>query len=238
LGYRVQGVLVTARPDSAGLTALERAYGYRLHELVGGGLWLIDLGIPEPKAGDRALIRAARPLAPGYVDALRVLGSDEEKFEQLAWLTASAVAARQLRQPVLGFVSDDDLLDFATVATADGAVVIGDRLGQYLLRWEPGGLTIQPFCKDGTDDEPPVPPEELSLIPSVTLLANEKLAGAGYPLHGNVVAEMPGFAPAAAALGIGTWNFGPLGSLRLVEAKGLDHGPWDRAAGVAPSRSR
>ena len=239
MGYRVQGVLVRARPDSAGLTALERAYGYRLHEVVGGGgLWLIDLGIPEPKPGDRAIIRGARSLAPGYVDALRVLGGDEEKFEQLPWLTASAVAARQLRQPVLGFVSDDDLLDFAAVVTADGVAVIGDRLGQYLLRWEAGSLTIQPFCKDGTDDEPPIPPEELSLIPSVTLLPNEKLAKAGYPLHGNVIAEMPGFAPGAAALGIGTWSFGPVGSLRLVEAKGLDHGPWDRAAGVAPSRGR
>lgn len=238
MGYRVQGVLVRAKPDKAGLAALERAYGYRLYELAGRGLWLIDLGIPEPKPGDRAMIRAARPLAPGYVDALRVLGSDEETFEQVAWLAGSAAAAKQLRQPVMGFLSDDAALDFATIVTPDGVGVIGDKLGQYLLRWEGGNLAIQPFCNEGTDDEPPIPPEELSLIPAVTLLGTGKLTRAGYPLHGNVVAEMRGFADDAGGLGIGTRNFGQVGSLKLLEAKGLDHGPWDRAAGEARPDSR
>jgi hypothetical protein len=236
LGYRIQGLLVRARPDGAGLIALERAYGYRLFELVGAGLWLIDLGIPEPKPGDRAVIRAARPLAPGYVDALRVLGNDEETLEQLAWLAAAAAAARQLREPVLGFVSDDEQLDFAAIVKPDGVEVIGDKLGQYLLRWEGGALVIQPFNSDGAGDEPPTTPEELSLIPSVTLLANEKLAKGGYPLHGNVTAEMHSFAAGADALGIGTWNFGAIGSLQLIEAGGLDHSLWDRAAGAPDSR--
>jgi hypothetical protein len=233
LGYRVQGVMVRARPDAAGLTVLERAYGYRLFELADRGLWLIDLGVPEPKAGDRAIIRAARPLASGYVDALRVLGSDEETFEQLAWLAASAIAAKQFRQPVLGFVSDDAVLDFAVIATPDGVGVIGDKLGQYLLRWESGALAIQPFTSGGDRQEPPIAPEELALIPAVTLLATETLGSGGYPLHGNVMAEMNGFADGAVDLGIGTWNIGQVGSLRLVEAKGLDHSLWDRAAGAA-----
>jgi hypothetical protein len=237
LGYRVQGVLVRSRPESAGLTALERAYGYRLFELVGRGLWLLDFGVAEPKPGDRAVIRAARPLAPAYVDALRVLGQDEEAFEQLAWLTVAAVAARQLRQPVLGFLSDDELLDFATVVTPEGVGVIGDKLGNYLLRWDGTTLVIQPFCKDGKDDEPPVPPEELSMIPAVQLLPNETLAK-GYPLHGNVLAEVSGFAEGASSLALGTWTFGPIGSLKLIEAKGLDHSLWDRAAGEARARSR
>jgi hypothetical protein len=233
LGYRVQGVMVRARPDAAGLTVLERAYGYRLFELADRGLWLIDLGVPEPKAGDRAIIRAARPLASGYVDALRVLGSDEETFEQLAWLAASAIAAKQFRQPVLGFVSDDAVLDFAVIATPDGVGVIGDKLGQYLLRWESGALAIQPFTSGGDRQEPPITPEELALIPAVTLLATETLGSGGYPLHGNVMAEMNGFADGAVDLGIGTWNIGQVDSLRLVEAKGLDHSLWDRAAGAA-----
>lgn len=238
MGYRIQGVLVRTNPDRAALTALERAYGYRLFELVGRGLWLLDFAIAEPKPDDRATIRAARPLAPAYVDALRVLGREDETFEQLAWLTAAAVAAKQLRQPVLGFLSDDDLLDFAAVATQEGVSVIGDKLGQYLLRWEGGTLAIQPFHKDGTEDEPPVPPEELSLIPAVKLFPNETLASSGYPLHGNVSAEIPGFAEGASSLNIGTWTYGPMGSLRLVEAKGLDHSLWDRAAGEAHARSR
>jgi hypothetical protein len=238
VGYRIQGLLVRVRPDSAGLTALERAFGYRLFELVGRGLWLIDLGIPEPVPGDRAIIRAARPLAPGYVDALRVLGNDEETLEQLAWLAASAAAARQLRQPVLGFLSDDEQLDFAAVVEPEGVEVIGDKIGQYLLRWEDDTLAIQPFCNEGTDDEPPTPPEELSLIPAVTLLANETLPEGGYPLHGNVAAEMSSFAEGASVLGIGTWNFGAVGSLTLVEAGGLGHSLWDRAAGESDARGR
>jgi len=233
LGYRVEGLLVRATPETAGLTALERAYGYRLFELVGRSLWLLDLSIPEPNPGDRAITRAARPLAPAYVDALRVLGGDEEKFEQLAWLTAAATASRQLRQPVLGFVSDDDSLDFAAVVSPEGVRVIGDKLGQYLLRWENATLVIQPFCKKGTDQEPPVPPEELSLIPAVELLPNEELASDAYPLHGNVMAEIHSFAEGAAALAIGTRSFGPAGSLTLIEAKGLDHSLWDRAAGIS-----
>jgi hypothetical protein len=236
LGYRVQGVLLRAMPDAAGLTALERAYGYRLFELAGRELWLLDLGVPEPKSGDRAVIRAARMLAPGYVDALRVLGSEEETFEQLGWLVATAAAARQMRQPVLGFVSDDTLLDFAAVITAEGVGVIGDKLGQYLLRWEAGALAIQPFTNGGNHHEPPIAPEELALIPAVTLLDTEMLGSGGYPLHGNVAAEMRGFADGAAGLGVGTYNVGPVGSLRLVEAKGLDHSLWDRAAAAARSR--
>jgi hypothetical protein len=238
VGYRVQGLLVKARPDAAGLSALEGAYGYRLFELSGRGLWLIDLGIPEPQPGDRAMIRAARPLAPGYVDALRVLGDDDVTLEQLAWLAAAGAASRQLRQPVLGFLSDDAQLDFAALVKPEGAEVIGDKLGQYLLRWEGGSLAIQPFCSDGNGQECPTPPEELSLIPSVTLLANEKLAPGGYPLHGNVMAEIHSFAEGAAGLGIGTWNFGPVGSLKMIAAAGLDHSLWDRAAGESGTRGR
>ncbi|MFI5259637.1 MAG: hypothetical protein ACHQ01_08530 [Candidatus Limnocylindrales bacterium] len=231
MGYRVQGVLFRTAPLPAALAALEHAYGYRLFELPGHGLWLVDLGVPVPKPGDRALIRTARPLAPSYVDALRVLSGDEEPFEQLAWLTASAVAARALAQPVLGFVSDDQVLDFAAVATPDGLHVIGDKLGQYLLRWEGGALAIQPFYSDGSAEEPPIPPEELSLIPAVTLLDTEELASGGYPLHGNVVAEMQGFADGAPGLGIGTVTGGQVGAVRLVEARGLDQSPWDLGAG-------
>lgn len=233
MGYRVQGLLVRDRPDAAGLTVLDHAYGYRLFEVKGRGLWLIDLGVPEPKALDRAIIRAARMLAPSYVDALRVLGNDTETLEQLSWLDASAAAAKHLRQPVLGFVSDDEALDFATVVTPDGVGVIGDRIGQYLLRWEGGTLTIQPFCKAGTADEPPVPPEELSLIKAVTLLGNETLTSGGYPLHGNVMAEMHGFADGASGLGIGTWSYGQAGSLSMVEAGALANSLWDRAARAA-----
>jgi len=231
VGRRIQGVLVRVRPDRAGLTALERAYGYRLYEVRGAGLWLLDLGIPEPSPGDRAVTRAARPLAPGYVDALRVLDSDEGTLEQLAWLTASTFVARQLRQPVLGFLSDDERFDFVTVVRPDGIEVIGDKLGQYLLRWEGGMLAIQPFSGDDPGGEPPTPPEELALIPSVTLLATETLAKGGYPLHGNVAAELTGFAAAAGQLGIGTKDFGPPGSLRFLEAAGLNSGLWDRATG-------
>jgi len=129
-------------------------------------------------------------------------------------------------------------LDFVAIVKPEGVEVIGDKLGQYLLRWEGGTLAIQPFHKDGTEDEPPVPPEELSLIPAVKLFPNETLASSGYPLHGNVSAEIPGFAEGASSLNIGTWTYGPMGSLRLVEAKGLDHSLWDRAAGEAHARSR
>ncbi len=231
MGYRVQGVLFRAAPDQTGLGTLERAYGYRLFELPGCGLWLLDLGVPRPKPGDRALIRAARPLAATYVDALRVLGADDDAFEQIAWLAASALAAEELRQPVLGFVSDDETLDFAAVARPDGIEVIGDRLGQYLLRWENGALAIQPFYSDGTAWEPPMPPEELSLIQAATLLDTEELASGGYPLHGNVVAEIQGFAGGAAELGIGTVTGGQVGAVRLLEARGLDASPWDLGTG-------
>jgi hypothetical protein len=219
-------------PDMAGLTALGRAYGYRLYEAAAAGLWLLDLAVPVPAPGERAAIRTARALAPGYVDALRVIDGDESPLEQIAWLTASAVVARQLRQPVLGFLSDDDRLDFAAIVTPEGVQSIGDRLGRYLFRWEGGALTIQPFADRGSDRYELAAPEELSLIPSVTLLTVETLGDDGYPLHGNVAAEMTEFAQAADTLGIGTKRIGRSGTLALIEASGLEGGVWDAAAGL------
>ncbi len=237
MGYQIQGVLLRAKPDAAGLAALEKAYDYKLFELTGRGLWLLDLGVPEPAPGDLKAVKAARPLASSYVDALRVIGCDEEPLEQLAWLTAGAAAARHLGQPVLVFLSDDEEHDFVAVVSPAGVSVIGDRLCGYLLRWDGGALVIQPFLSGTTGQEPPTPPDELALIPKASLLPTETLAGDGYPLHGNVVAEMSGFADGDVPLGIGTLSHGPQGSLTLIETKGLGHSGWDRAAGAAP-RSR
>jgi len=234
VGYQIQGVLLRSKPDPAGLAALEKAYGYKLFELIGRGLWLLDLGVPEPPPGDIPTIKAARPLASSYVDALRVIGCDEEPLDQLAWLTAGAAAARQLRQPVLVFLSDDDSYDFVSVIAPEGVAVIGDRLCSYLLRWEAGALMIQPFVGAGSEQEPHTPPDELALIPKASLLPVETLTAGGYPLHGNVLAEIAGFAEGAVPLGIGTWNHGPQGSLHLIEARGMEHSGWDRASGPAP----
>ncbi len=232
MAFRIQGVLVRATPDRAGLTALGRAYGYRLYEATAAGLWLLDLAVPVPVPGERAAIRTARTLAPGYVDALRVIDGDESPLEQIAWLTASAVVARQLRQSVMGFLSDDDRLDFAVIVTPDGVQSIGDRLERYLFRWEGGALTIQPFADRAMGRDESAVPEELSLIPSVTLLPVETLGAEGYPLHGNVAAEMPEFAQAAHTLGIGTKRVGRSGTLALIEASGLESSVWDAAAGL------
>lgn len=234
MGCQIQGMLLRAKPDAAGLAAVEKAYGYKLFELTGHALWLLDLGVPEPALGDLKTVKAARPLASSYVDALRVIGCDEEPLAQLAWLTAGAAAARHLRQPVLVFLSDDQEHDFAAVVTPEGVGVIGDKLRGYLLRWEGGALVMQPFVSDGTGQELPTPPDELALIPKASLLPTETLAAGGYPLHGNVLAEICGFAEGDTPLGIGTCSHGPQGSLQLIEAKGLSDSGWDRAAGAAP----
>ncbi len=233
MGHRIQGVLLRSKPDAAGLAALERGYGYKLFELTGQQLWLLDLGVPEPAPGDLPSIRAARLLAPNYVDALRVIGWDEEPLPQLSWLIAAAAASRQLRQPVLAFLSDDEVHDFVAIAAPGGVTIIGDKLRGYLLRWEGGALVVQPFVSYETGQEPPMPPDELALIPKASLLPTEKLAVGGYPLHGNVLAEISGFAQGAALLGIGTRSQSQRGSLQLIEAKGLGHSVWDRAAGAA-----
>ena len=234
MGYRIQGALLRAKPDAAGLAAIEKAYGYKLFELTGRGLWLLDLDVTEPALGDLKKVKAARPLASSYVDALRVIGCDEEPLEQLAWLTAAAAAARPLRQPVLVFLSDDEDLDFVAAVTPDGVSVIGDKLRGYLLRWEGGALVIQPFVSGGIGQEPPTLPDELALIPKASLLPIETLAAGGYPLHGNVLAEICGFIEGDIPLGIGTRSHGPSGSLQLIEAKGLSNSGWDRAAGATP----
>ena len=233
MGYQIQGVLLRVQPETAGLAVLEKAYGYKLFELTDRGLWLLDLGVPVPAPGDLKTVKAARPLASGYVDALRVIGCDEEALEQLAWLTAGAAAARHLHQDVLVFLSDDEAHDFVAVVTPEGVSVIGDRLCSYLLRWEGGVLVIQPFVSDGTGQEPPTPPDELALIPKASLLPTETLTAEGYPLHGNVLAEICAFTEDDVPLGIGTWDYGPEGSLKLIEAKGLSNSGWDRAAGAA-----
>jgi len=235
VGYRIQGVLLKQKPDEAALPEVGHGAGYKLFELVGRQLWLLDLNLPALKPGDRAAIRAARPLAPSYVDALRVLGSDDQPFEQAPWLTATAGVAKLLGQPAFGFLSDDERLDFAAIATPEGVSVIGDTLEPYLIRWEAGALVIQPYCKSDPDAETPCAPEELSLIPAATVLETERLTD-GYPLHGNVVAEIGGFAPGVEVLGIGTWGFGPIGSLRLVGKDRMEQSVWDRATGAHRDR--
>jgi hypothetical protein len=237
VAYRIQGLFLKQEPSEAAVSELERLHDYKLFELVGHRLWLLDLDLPDPKPGDRAAIRAARPLAPSYIDALRVLGSDEQPLEQAPWLIATAGVAKLFGQPALGFVSDDDRLDFAAVANPDGVSVIGDRLESHLLRWEAGTLVIQPYCGHGSDGQMPCAPEELSLIPGTTVLETEQLTD-GYPLHGNVVAEAHSFAPNTEALGIGTWSFGPVGSLRLVAEQRMDGCVWDRATGGPGDQNR
>jgi hypothetical protein len=236
VGYRIQGVLLRQKPDEDALPEAGNGAGYKLFELTGLELWLLDLNLPALKPGDRASIRAARPLAPSYVDVLRVLGSDDQIFEQAPWLTATAGVARLLGQPAFGFLSDDDRLDFAAIATPEGVSVIGDTIEPFLIRWEAGDLVIQPYCKSDPDAEMPRAPEELSLIPSATVLETERLTD-GYPLHGNVVAEIGGFAPGVEVLGIGTLGVGPIGSLRLVGRERMEHSVWDRAVGGHHERS-
>jgi hypothetical protein len=232
LGYRISGLLLRSKPDAAGLSALERAYGYKLFELAAGPLWLLDLGVTEPAPGSLTVVKAARPLASSYVDALRVIGADEEPLEQLVWLAAAEAAAHLFRQPVMAFLSDDETYDFAAVVSTAGVTVIGDRLRSYLLRWEKGTLAIQPFYYGVGGAEPPEPPDELALIPKTSMHPTEKLPTTGYPLHGNVLAELATFAPEASSLGMGTWTVGPLGSLNIIEAKRLGHSCWDRATGA------
>ena len=231
MAHRIQGILLKQRPSEAALPELQRRQGYKLFEMVGQELWLLDLDLLALKPGDRAAIRAARPLAPSYVDALRVLGSEDQPFEQAPWLTATAATAKLLDQTALGFLSDDQGLDFAAIATPEGVSVIGDTIERFLMRWEAGALMIQPYCKNDPDDEMPCAPEELSLIPNVTVLEPERLSG-GYPLHGNVAAEIHGFAPGVETLGIGTKIFGPIGTLSLVTSERMDHSVWDQAAGA------
>src|ERR1035437_3971752 len=51
VGHQIQGVLLRAKPDTAGLAALEKAYGYKLFELTDHALWLLDLGVARAAPG-------------------------------------------------------------------------------------------------------------------------------------------------------------------------------------------
>jgi hypothetical protein len=233
VGHRVQGIVIRSHVDPATLGEIERSYGYRLYGVVPGGLWLLDLGVPAPVAPDPTLVKTARHLAPAYVDAVRLLAPDEIPPEQLAWLIATAAVGDSVGQRVLGFLSDDLGTDFAAIAAPEGVSVVDDHVPPYLLRWEGGSLTVEPYLAPGPGAQPPNPPEELGLIPAASLLPAELLEG-GYPLHGNVMAELSEFAPAAAGAALGLLSpEGPqAGSLRLLEAHGLSHSIWDQAAGA------
>jgi hypothetical protein len=224
VGHRIQGVVLNAQPAAAAVESIAALYPTRVFELAGAGVWLLDLAFqPAP---NRDAIRFARSIAASYVDAVRVLDGDEHELEQLGWLVASTTVARLVDAPVLGFVSDDVHLDFATIARPDGVTAIADHVPPYLIRFEPGQLAIQPYLRSPKDGVPN-PPEELGLIASVSLLPAEPLQG-GYPLHGNVVAEMYEFAPSASGLvGDDAAAAGARKALRLVEARGLDASCWD-----------
>lgn len=224
MGHRIQGVVLSAQPALAAIDSIAALYPTRVFELTGTGVWVLDLAFQS--APNRDAIRFARSIAANYVDAIRVLDADEHELEQLGWLVASTTVARLVGSPVLGFVSDDVHLDFAAIARPDGVAVIADHVPPYLIRFEPGQLAIQPYLRSPGDGVPN-PPEELALIAAVALLPAEPLQG-GYPLHGNVVAEMYEFAPAACGLvGDDQAAAGPRKALRLVDARGLASSCWD-----------
>jgi hypothetical protein len=215
VGHRLQGIVLHARPSASALDSIAALYPCRLFELTGSGIWILDLGVqPQP---DRATTRAARTVASSYVDAIRVLDAEEHDLEQLGWLVASANVARLV---------DDTHLDFAVIARPDGISVIGDHVPPYLIRFDLGQLTIQPYLRTPGAGAPP-PPEELSLIASVSLLPAEPLQG-GYPLHGNVAAEMFEFAAAAGGIaGDDAALAAARKGIRLIEARGLESSCWD-----------
>jgi hypothetical protein len=224
VGHRIQGMVLHARPSASALDSISALYPFRLYELTGSAIWILDLGVQSQP--DRATTRAARTIAANYVDAIRVLDAEEHDLEQLGWLVATANVARLVDTPVLGFVSDDSHLDFAVIARPDGISVIGDHVPPYLVRFDLGQLTIQPYLRS-PDSGPPPEPEELGLIASVSLLPAEPLRG-GYPLHGNVVAEMFEFAAAAGGIaGDDAALAAARRGIRLVEARGLDSSCWD-----------
>lgn len=223
MGHRIQGVIALRQPAAAALDAIAERYAFRMFEMAGAPVWILDLGISGRP--DRATMRTARSLAPSYVDAIRVLDCDEHDLEQLTWLTAASAIAKIISDPVLGFVSDDSVLDFAAIARPEGVAIVGDHIAPYLLRWDAGALTIQPYSRT-SEAGPPRPPEELELIPSVSLLAAEPLPDDVYPLHGNVTAEVYEFAPIAAGV-IGDGMGAGQATLKLVESRGLESSCWD-----------
>jgi hypothetical protein len=223
VGHRIQGVLVRELPSAAALDSIAERYPFRLFEMAGSPIWILDLGVPG--FPERATIRTARSVAPNYVDAVRVLDGEEHDLEQLCWFNAAVAVGKVLRTEVLGFVSDDSRLDFAIIAGPDGVSVIGDHVEPYLVRWDAKVLTIQPYSIGG--GRPPRPPEELGLIPSVTLLPAEPLPDGVYPLHGNVTAEIFEFAPLAAGIIGDAAVASPSAVLKLVAARGLDTSCWD-----------
>jgi hypothetical protein len=223
--------MVRELPAQERLSQLAEAYAYRLFELATRQAWLLDLELTAPPPDSRSAVRAVKALVPGYIDAVRVLAQDDELPEQARWLVATATVAGKLGQPVLGFLSDDNSLDFAATATPAGISTIGDRVDRYLLRWEAGQLQVQPVFGAAPGQTAPIPPAELVWIPGVNLLPIEDLVG-GYPLHGNVVAEMQGFMGSGDMLGIGTREGVPVGDLRLIGQSGMTASMWDRAAGI------
>ena len=237
MGYRVQGILLSSQPDRSRLGGVAKAFGYRLYVVRPRNVWLLDLGVPEPKPTDGGLFRAVRALAPEYVDAVHLLLPADVTAEQLPWLAATAYVAAELNQPVLGFVSDDDTLDFAAVADPSGVTCVADHVESFLMRWDHGALTVQGLLDDDPLAEAPQAPDELRLIPGITIMPTEEVEG--YPLHGNVAVEMQAVAPGVAeVLGLYSWDGAAPGSLALVDQARLDYSIWDFAAGVRVDEPR
>ncbi len=213
------------RPSVSALDAIGQRYPLRLFEMAATPLWIVDLGIVS--CPDRTVVRLARAMVRTYVDAVRVLNADDHDLEQLSWLVAAAEVARVTNEPTLGLVSDDGHFDFATLATPDGITTIGDHVAPYLLRWDDGELTVQPYI-DGDGAAIPRPPEELDLLASVSILPAEPLPGGSYPIHGNVTAEIFEFAPLAAGIIGESAVASPSAALRLLDTRGgLASSCWD-----------
>jgi hypothetical protein len=223
VGRRIQGVVVRAKPNARAHDALRERYAFRLFESPGNAFWILDFAITG--APDRGTVREARAVAQSYVDAVRVLNAEDRELEQLHWVVASIVVARLFNEAVMGFISQDSTLDFAALVNPAGVSAIGDHMAPYLIRWDAGELTIQPYVTSSRADAPQ-PPEELSLLKSVAILPAEPLPDGTYPVHGNVTAEAYGFAPAVAAV-VADIAAGRPSGMRLLDARGVSSSCWD-----------
>lgn len=236
MAHRVQGVLLTSEPSTASLETIGRSLGYRLFYGRKHRIWLLDFGVAQGAPGDEQAIATARTLAPTYVDALRILCGPGAAMPQIHWLNAAGLVARTFKHRTIGFLSDDATHDFAVVVGADGVESIADRVEPYLLRWTPDELWIQPYTTGdmgASSAEPPEPPDAMYGIAGLTVLPAEALPDEGYPLHGNVIADMDEFAPGLPdALGLGSWEPPAPGTIVLARAGTLDASVWDEVAAL------
>jgi len=219
MGYFGNGFVFTSPPSWDALAGvIPPAVSLRAYSHHSAPVWLLDAWVqtkrqhwpftddfPEETDVSCALPDSTHAVLQRFEALCEVLPGSEFVYGH-GWLRATAALAVASGVNTFFFGADDEVTDFACLATPHGFARFRVRFGTFSVEFRESGLFIVPFAFD-EDPDANVSPAALATLARVsdaTVEAPRVIPG-GLPLYESAVTLWP-FGDPGALLGVGTWD--------------------------------